>query len=571
MMSFLAALVFLLSSSGTESNEYILLSNYYLESGQADSAIEVLRKAFSETGEHEFLLRIAEIYIDRGKYKKALPYTSRCLQEVEEPDAYRLHALALYGLKKEKDALKTIKEGLRKFPENPALLHLLGNLYDIKEKRKKALEYYLKALRRAPDSTDLLVDYATLLYRCGRSDSALSILERIYGEVEGNYRAELTLSGIYEERGETKKALEHLEKAYSMNPMSIPLLVKLGQLSIDLGENEDAIKYLSLAKSLDPLNADTRRLLGIAFYRIGETEDALNEEMVALYLTPRNSEVHYYLARTFAELGADSLALKHVRKAIKLKPRPEYRLFEAYLLVTGLRFREAIRKLKSMEEDLNPPGYYLLGTAYFGLEKYRNALKYFRKASELDTANYRYKRTVAELLEQLGEKEKALDILEKMSESYPDSTELKFRMAMLLAELDEMARAESLFALIVQEDSTDAAAYNNWGYFLATKGGDLDSAQKLVAKALELEPDNPLYLDSMGWIYFLKGDYRTAFDYVKRAVEGGVRDPEILEHMGEILLKLGQKEEALKYFRQALKIDPSKKELKEKIKRCEKD
>ena len=571
MIGFLATLVFLLSSPGAESDEYILLSDYYLESGQVDSAIGVLREAFSETGRYEFLLKIAEILVDRGEYEKALSYTDRCLGKIEGPEVYRLHALALYGLKRRKDAFRTVKAGLRKYPENPSLLHLLGNLYDIEENRKKALKYYIKALERAPDSAGLLVDYAALLYRNGQSDSALSILEKIYDRVEGIYRAELTLSGIYEERGENERALEHLEKAYSANPMSVPLLVKLGQLNIDLGHYEEAIKYLSMARTLAPLHADARRLLGIALYRVGERDEALDEELVALYLTPRNSEVHYYLARIFAELRADSLALKHVRKAIKLKPRPEYRLFEAYLLISGERFREAIRKLKSMKKDLNPVGYYMLGTAYFGLKKYNDALKYFRKASELDPNNYGYKKTVVDLLERLGRKEEAIDLLVKLSELYPDSTELRFRLAMLYAEKGEMVRAESLFALLAREDSTDAAVYNNWGYFLATKGGDLDSARKLVEKALDLEPENPLYLDSMGWIYYLQGDYGRAFDYLKRAVEKRNDDPEILEHMGETLLKLGKREEALKYLRRALKIDPTREELREKIKSYEKD
>jgi len=571
MIGFLTTLAFFLSSPGVESDEYILLSDYYLESGQVDSAIGVLREAFSETGRYEFLLKIAEILIDRGEYEKALSYTARCLKKTEGPDVYRLHALALYGLRRKKDAFRTVKAGLRKYPENPSLLHLIGNLYDIEENREKALKYYIKALERAPDSTDILVDYAALLYRKGQSDSALSILERIYDRVEGNYRAELTLSGIYEEKGGNEKALEHLEKAHSMNPMSVPLLVKLGQLNIDLGNYEDAVKYLSMARSLSPLNADTRRLLGIALYRVGEREEALDEELVALYLTPRNSEVHYYLARIFTEMRADSLALKHIRKAIKLKPRPEYRIFEAYLLVSGERFRKAIRKLKSMKRDLNPVGYYLLGTAHFGLKKYKDALKYFRKASELDPDNYGYKRTVVDLLERLGRKEEAIDLLVKLSELYPDSTEPRFRLAMLYAETGEMARAESLFALLAREDSTDAAVYNNWGYFLATRGGDLDSAQKLVKKALDLEPENPLYLDSMGWIYYLKGDYDRAFEYLKKAVEKEGDDPEILEHMGEILMKLGERKEALKYLRRALKIDPTREGLREKIKRYEKD
>ena len=125
--------------------------------------------------------------------------------------------------------------------------------------------------------------------------------------------------------------------------------------------------------------------------------------------------------------------------------------------------------------------------------------------------------------------------------------------------------------LKIEPDNADAL--NFLGYTYADLGQNLQEAKKLVAKALEISPDDGYIVDSMGWVYFKLGEYEKALGYLKRAVELAPKDPVIREHLGDAYLKTGDPEKALETYRISLqgKIlrgdDPT--ELKEKIRALE--
>jgi tetratricopeptide (TPR) repeat protein len=84
-------------------------------------------------------------------------------------------------------------------------------------------------------------------------------------------------------------------------------------------------------------------------------------------------------------------------------------------------------------------------------------------------------------------------------------------------------------------------------------GKNLDEAEKLILKALELEPNDGFFIDSLGWVYYQKGDYKRAVSELERAVSLVVDDPTIIEHLGDAYEKLGRQQEALDRYRRALK------------------
>jgi predicted Zn-dependent protease len=106
----------------------------------------------------------------------------------------------------------------------------------------------------------------------------------------------------------------------------------------------------------------------------------------------------------------------------------------------------------------------------------------------------------------------------------------------------------------VLEERTDRspAAANFVGYALATHGQELDRALRLVQRALESGPDNGAFLDSMGWVWFKRGDARRALQFLQRALVAAPDEPTLLEHLGEVLLHGGQRAEARDCFRRAV-------------------
>ncbi|MEN8005515.1 MAG: tetratricopeptide repeat protein [Candidatus Krumholzibacteriota bacterium] len=124
----------------------------------------------------------------------------------------------------------------------------------------------------------------------------------------------------------------------------------------------------------------------------------------------------------------------------------------------------------------------------------------------------------------------------------------------------EEAKARNALELLRREFPQDPEVANSLGYFLAEKGKDLDLAEGLVREALEVDPGNGAYLDSLGWVMYRKGRFEDAFDFLIQAVNVLPDDPVILEHLGMVLIEQGQASEALDVLKRALALggDPDR-------------
>jgi Tfp pilus assembly protein PilF len=85
---------------------------------------------------------------------------------------------------------------------------------------------------------------------------------------------------------------------------------------------------------------------------------------------------------------------------------------------------------------------------------------------------------------------------------------------------------------------------NYYGYMLANRGIRLEEATALIQHAVQQDPDNGAYLDSLGWAFYKQNKLSEAEEYLQKAVDRQGSDPTILSHLGNVYLKLGQNERA---------------------------
>jgi predicted Zn-dependent protease len=130
--------------------------------------------------------------------------------------------------------------------------------------------------------------------------------------------------------------------------------------------------------------------------------------------------------------------------------------------------------------------------------------------------------------------------------------EARVQLALCQDELGEKKRARGTLEKLRHEFPNEPSLDNTLGYLLAERGEDLDYAEELVRRALEDDPENGAYLDSLAWIYYQRGDYEQAFELLVRAANAIPEDPVILEHLGRTLQRLGRAEQALGVLRRAL-------------------
>jgi tetratricopeptide (TPR) repeat protein len=114
--------------------------------------------------------------------------------------------------------------------------------------------------------------------------------------------------------------------------------------------------------------------------------------------------------------------------------------------------------------------------------------------------------------------------------------------------------AETTLRDILAESPNNPIAQNNLGYFLAERNEKLDEALKLIQQALKSDPDNPSYLDSLGWVYFKQGKLDLAEENLKKALKFDASSATIHEHLGDVYQKQGKTEQARAAWQKALTL-----------------
>jgi Flp pilus assembly protein TadD len=134
--------------------------------------------------------------------------------------------------------------------------------------------------------------------------------------------------------------------------------------------------------------------------------------------------------------------------------------------------------------------------------------------------------------------------------------------------LKNVAAAEADLRNIIAADQDDARAMNALGYMLTVHTQRLQEARTLIARALELTPDDAAVIDSMGWVEFRQGRHREALALLEKAFSKA-KDPEIAAHLGEVLWTIGERERARQVWQGALTKDPEHRVLRDTVQRLD--
>ncbi len=172
----------------------------------------------------------------------------------------------------------------------------------------------------------------------------------------------------------------------------------------------------------------------------------------------------------------------------------------------------------------------------------------------------------AQMLREAKRPLEAIKRLEAANERMPDTVEIKYELAMMYERNERLNDTERLLREVIALDPGHAHSYNALGYSLADRNQRLPEALKLITRALEIAPNDPFIMDSMGWIKFRLGDYVTAAQYLEKAYR--VRpEADIAAHLGEALWMLGQRDTAIEIWKKALAKEADNATLQETIKR----
>jgi len=162
----------------------------------------------------------------------------------------------------------------------------------------------------------------------------------------------------------------------------------------------------------------------------------------------------------------------------------------------------------------------------------------------------------------------AYAVLAVANERFPSDVDLLYEQAMIAEKMDRMDEMERVLRRVLELKPDHHHAYNALGYSLAERNVRLTEARDLIAKAVELAPNDPFIADSLGWVEFRLGNHAQALAHLKRAYAARP-DVEIAAHLGEVLWVTGAREEARRVWREGRARDADNEVLRETLTRLQ--
>jgi tetratricopeptide (TPR) repeat protein len=523
--------------------------------GMADKAVEILDPSLDlgSEGLRVRALALAQLAARDPEVLDSAEQAIRAAMEAEQYDPNLNLALAqvLQRMGRSEEAEELVAELREGLPENTRLMVLHAGLLRSLGSREEAVELYRDCASGGPAAptcrenlVDLLVELdrpgeageamlgwlrdidldslmraATLLWEGGRPQQSLDTVERVLAKAPDSERALALEAHLLSALGRHPEAVEQLRKLVKKNPNNLDLVLAMAWSTGGMGDLDESRRWLERGWSLVESGALSRDAVRCAL-TAARIELRAGNPMVAREWLDRvadldaaGSDYVRLLAETFRreeQWKEGVAALVRIQPRLRARAQAEAEALEAeFLLRSG--DERAWRRLRPLL-DAQDAEEVLLGLQVLQvLERWPDV------AREAAAASAR-----------LGE-----------------NRDLTFTLAAALERLGRTEESEELFASLVAEWPDDADAANYLGYMWADRDVRLEEALDLIGRAVALDPENPAYLDSLGWVHYRLGDLAEAERWLRRAIDlgGAVGDGTILCHLGEVLLARGQEAE----------------------------
>jgi tetratricopeptide (TPR) repeat protein len=503
--------------------DYLEAAREYRLAAEASDSIEIARQA----------TRIGSSY---GFTEDALKSAKRWL-ELEEGSDEALFHLARLELRSgdTRASVKSFKTLLEQGegPEDQRLLSLTGVLGE--EEDTDAAYAVMRALAK-PYRDSAPAHYATAVaaLQAGEIEDARELVEDAMELEPGDWlkmRIELLYGRILLLEGKEDEAISYVAKIIGDDPQPDPSArMELALLMLSVGRDDDALSQVNQIQYETGSNADALRLMAIINFR-QENMDAAREDFEDLLASGQHTmDALFYLARIADTRGETD-------RAISLYSQ----------VVAGEHAVTSQRRAAAMVAiDKNAPGTALDKLDEFAREQPLYAVDMVQSKAQLLAALERYP--------------ESLEYYNRMMEFRPDSESVMLGRAELLLRMGKLEESIGQYEAAVKRWPESALALNALGYTLADRTDDHREAEKLIRKAIELDPQNPAIIDSLGWVLYKLGRHEEALAELERAY-ALFDDPEVAAHIVEVLAAMEREDEALEMLEKAEEKTPESKLL----------
>lgn len=465
-----------------------------------EDAIQSARRwAELEPDSDEALLYVAQLYLRTGEIRDSRRSFEKLLERGEGPvDEQLLRLVPVLAREDSHNAYEVMRQIARPY-------------------RKSPFAHYAVAV--------LALDAGELDVAAERAQEAIEIDEE-WVKPHLVYARSLLL------RGDEEAAIDYTSRLVGDDPDPDPeARLELAIMLVSAGRDDDALSQVNQILLEQPYRTDALRLMAIINFRLGRLDAAKADFQDLLESGNYRMDALHYLGRIADRNGETEEAVRY------------------YSQVTG--GSNAVLSQSRAAGILAQQG------------EAEKALEYLNRFAEINP-NYAVDmvRVKAQVLARIERYEEALDQYDRAIAYRPDVEGLVLGRAELLLRMDRLEDAIAQYRVATKRWPDSAMSLNALGYTLADRTDRYDEAEKLIRKALNLDPDSAAIIDSWGWVLYRQGQNEEALPYLEEAYEK-LRDPEVAAHIVEVLWVLDRRDEAMITLQEAELLFPESDILKE--------
>ena len=558
---------------------------------------------------------LSDLYVQSGRLREAQTDAEDVLkQNPNDLNAHRLLARIFTRLvgdgrsgKVDENMLRRATDQYQKITQLaprdiPAWL-MLARLQKAADNSVDAQKSYQKVLDIEPDNEDALTGLALVYSDLGDNRKAAELL-KVLADKNPTPRSLTALAAAYEQMRDFKGAAGVLRKLLETNPANEREVKR--NMAQDLMLSQDYAAALAVYSELvadDPADAQSYLRISQIYRQQRDFPKAREANDKAKAVEPNSIEIRYNEVNILEAEDRTAEATKLLKDILDSTTKRNYNQAErdnrrallerlARLYMSMDQTDQAIDTFRQIG-DVDPSQ--ASRSSAQVIDTYRVAKEFTKAQQEADAAIKKFPddrmiritrdsllaemgkidEAAADLKKLLGTKDdrdvyvslantyekgkrwddmgKALDSAEKLSDTTEDKSGIWFMRGAMLERMKKLDKAEVEFRKVLKADPDNAGAMNYIGYMLADANLRLEESLDLITKALDIEPGNGAYLDSLGWVQYRLGRLEDAEKNLRRALEKTPRDPTVHDHMADILMKESKVKEAVAQWESSLK------------------
>ncbi len=365
-------------------------------------------------------------------------------------------ALMLIKLKDYDEAEKIVRQLVKVKPDNEGFFLTLGNIYSLKNERKKALRTYIKASKIAPKNPDCYSNIGVMYKQIGKNQQAIHYLKKALSFAKNRADIYYNLGNVYKQSGSLGDAEHNFLEAVRLNPEFVQCYNNLGTLYIEQGMVDKAEDIIRKGLEVDENHPGLLYNMGVLRDSQGSIDEAIGLYKHALVNQPLWVDSLNNLGIAYNKTNLHGKAIKVFSNALDIEP-------ENYRVKNNI------------------------ATAYKSIGEEKKARQFYREAISHNPGYTRASLNLSELYRETGDLDSAIEELNRIETIRPEDSEIKVFKAHVYIDKGEDEKAESIIDSVMQSSPGNPAPLALKALFCIRKG-EIEKAEEYIEKADSIKP-----------------------------------------------------------------------------------